>query len=61
MPEVEATGMLGAAPATHEALELFYEHLQDTLIEIDFFGSRKAAAFNGALKTYFWPQPAEKV
>ena len=60
MPEVEATGMLGAAPATHEALELFYEHLQDTLIEID-FGSRKAAAFNGALKTYFWPQPAEKV
>lgn len=36
MPEIEATGMLGSAPATHDSLELFYEHLQQTLIEIDF-------------------------
>ena len=36
MPEVEATGMLGAAPATHDSLEMFYEHLQQTLDEIDF-------------------------
>ena len=36
MPEVEATGMLGAAPATHDSLEMFYEHLQQTLVEIDF-------------------------
>lgn len=41
MLEVEATGMLGAAPATHESLELFYEHLQQTLIEIDFLDPAK--------------------
>ncbi|HZJ95595.1 MAG TPA: tRNA (cytosine(32)/uridine(32)-2'-O)-methyltransferase TrmJ [Thiopseudomonas sp.] len=41
MPEVEATGMLGSAPATHESLELFYEHLQQTLIEIDFLDPAK--------------------
>ena len=32
MPEIEATGMLGTAPATHDSLELFFEHLQRTLI-----------------------------
>ena len=41
MPEVEATGMLGAAPATHDSLELFYEHLQETLVEIDFLDPEK--------------------
>lgn len=41
MPEIEATGMLGAAPATHESLELFYEHLQQTLVEIDFLDPAK--------------------
>ena len=41
MPEVEVTGMLGSAPATHESLELFYEHLQQTLIEIDFLDPAK--------------------
>src|SRR5690554_2832095 len=41
MPEVEATGMLGSAPATHESLELFYEHLQQTLIDIEFLDPEK--------------------
>ena len=41
MPEIEATGMLGAAPATHDSLENFYEHLQQTLVEIDFLDPEK--------------------
>ena len=53
MPEVEATGMLGAAPATHEALELFYEHLQDTLIEIDFLDPEKPRHLMARLRRIF--------
>lgn len=41
MPEVEPTGMLGTAPATHDSLENFYAHLQQTLIEIDFLDPAK--------------------
>lgn len=41
MPEVEPTGMLGTAPATHDSLEKFYEHLQQTLVEIDFLDPAK--------------------
>ena len=53
MAEVEATGMLGTAPATHEALELFYEHLQDTLIEIDFLDPEKPRHLMARLRRIF--------
>ena len=53
MPEVEATGMLGTAPATHDSLELFYEHLQRTLIEIDFLDPEKPRHLMARLRRIF--------
>ncbi|MBP7958779.1 MAG: tRNA (cytosine(32)/uridine(32)-2'-O)-methyltransferase TrmJ, partial [Thiopseudomonas sp.] len=53
MPEVEATGMLGTAPATHESLELFYGHLQETLIEIDFLDPEKPRHLMARLRRIF--------
>lgn len=53
MPEVEATAMLGAAPATHDSLELFYEHLQQTLIEIDFLDPAKPRHLMARLRRIF--------
>lgn len=53
MPEVEATGMLGTAPATHDSLELFYEHLQQTLIEIDFLDPEKPRHLMARLRRIF--------
>lgn len=41
MQAQESTGMLGSQPATHEALELFYQHLQRTLIDIEFLDPEK--------------------
>ncbi len=41
MQAKETTAMLGSQPATHEALELFYQHLQRTLIEIEFLDPDK--------------------
>ena len=53
MAEVEATGMLGAAPATHESLELFYQHLQETLVEIDFLDPEKPRHLMARLRRIF--------
>ena len=53
MPEVEATGMLGTAPATHDALEMFYEHLEDTLIEIEFLDPNKPRHLMARLRRIF--------
>ena len=53
MPEIEATGMLGTAPATHDSLELFYEHLQRTLIEIDFLDPEKPRHLMARLRRIF--------
>ena len=53
MPEIEATGMLGTAPATHESLELFYQHLQQTLIEIDFLDPAKPRHLMARLRRIF--------
>lgn len=41
MQSRESTGMLGSQPASHEALELFYQHLQRTLIDIEFLDPAK--------------------
>lgn len=38
---VETTAMLGTVPASHDALELFYEHLQRTLVDIEFLDPDK--------------------
>ena len=53
MPEVEATGMLGTAPATHESLELFYDHLEETLVEIDFLDPAKPRHLMARLRRIF--------
>lgn len=53
MPEVEATGMLGTAPATHDSLELFYEHLEQTLIDIDFLDPEKPRHLMARLRRIF--------
>lgn len=41
MASVESTAMLGSAPASHDALELFYGHLQSTLVDIEFLDPEK--------------------
>lgn len=41
MVSVERTAILGSAPASHDALELFYEHLQRTLVDIEFLDPEK--------------------
>ncbi|NLC09904.1 MAG: tRNA (cytosine(32)/uridine(32)-2'-O)-methyltransferase TrmJ, partial [Gammaproteobacteria bacterium] len=41
MVSVESTAILGSAPASHDALELFYEHLQRTLVDIEFLDPEK--------------------
>ncbi|MDY0250380.1 MAG: tRNA (cytosine(32)/uridine(32)-2'-O)-methyltransferase TrmJ [Pseudomonas sp.] len=53
MPEVEATGVLGSTPATHDSLELFYGHLQQTLIEIDFLDPEKPRHLMARLRRIF--------
>ncbi len=53
MPEIEATGMLGTAPATHDSLELFYEHLQQTLVDIDFLDPAKPRHLMARLRRIF--------
>ena len=53
MPEVEATGMLGSAPATHDSLELFYQHLQQTLVDIDFLDPQKPRHHMARLRRIF--------
>lgn len=53
MEAVERTGPLGSAPATHEALELFYEHLQRTLIDIEFLDPEKPRHLMTRLRRLF--------
>ncbi len=53
MEAVERTGQLGSAPATHEALELFYAHLQRTLIDIEFLDPEKPRHLMTRLRRLF--------
>ena len=41
MPAQESTGMLGSQAASHQELELFYQHLQRTLVDIEFLDPDK--------------------
>lgn len=53
MQAQESTAMLGSQPATHEALELFYQHLQRTLIDIDFLDPAKPRHLMARLRRIF--------
>lgn len=53
MEAVERTGQLGSAPATHDALELFYGHLQRTLIDIEFLDPEKPRHLMTRLRRLF--------
>ncbi|MGI6408570.1 MAG: RNA methyltransferase [Thiopseudomonas sp.] len=53
MEAVERTGQLGSAPATHDALELFYDHLQRTLIDIEFLDPEKPRHLMTRLRRLF--------
>lgn len=53
MESVERTGPLGSGPATHEALELFYGHLQRTLIDIEFLDPDKPRHLMTRLRRLF--------
>lgn len=53
MEAVERTGLLGSAPATHDAMELFYAHLQRTLIDIEFLDPEKPRHLMTRLRRLF--------
>lgn len=53
MESVERTGPLGGAPATHDAMELFYGHLQRTLIDIEFLDPEKPRHLMTRLRRLF--------
>ncbi|MFB1011454.1 MAG: RNA methyltransferase [Thiopseudomonas sp.] len=53
MESVERTGQLGSAPATHDAMELFYDHLQRTLIDIEFLDPEKPRHLMTRLRRLF--------
>ena len=53
MASVERTGLLGSAPATHDAMELFYQHLQRTLIDIEFLDPEKPRHLMTRLRRLF--------
>lgn len=53
MESIERTGPLGSGPATHDAMELFYEHLQRTLIDIEFLDPEKPRHLMTRLRRLF--------